>query len=66
MQAATDISAAVNGVPLDFPWAVGVDSIAISADGKWLYYASIYDLSLYRVATHELTGLYNTTLAVEV
>ena len=66
VQAADGVAATVNGEPLDFPWKVGVDSIAISSDGKWLYYASIYDQHLYRVATDSLNGLYNTTLTVEV
>ncbi len=44
----------VNGQPLDLPWDVGVDSIAISADGKFLYYASIYDDTLHSIPTDKL------------
>ncbi len=40
-------------------FAAGVDGIALSKDGQWLYYAAISNESLYRVPT---TALLDTTL----
>lgn len=40
-----------------------VDSITLSRDGKWLYYASVNDYQLYRIFTEDLL---NPSLSPEV
>lgn len=42
----------VNDEPIDFPWAVGVDSITLSKEH--LYFAAIYDTTLWRIPVASL------------
>lgn len=53
----------VNGVAVDFPWKVNVNSVAVSSDGLWLYFGAMHSTALYRVPLYALTGEYNTTIA---
>lgn len=51
-----------------FTISPNVDSIALSRDGKWLYYASVNDDKLYKIFTEDLldTNLDSTTLESRV
>jgi len=44
----------VNGNSIDFPWPVGVDSIAVGHE--YLYYAAIYDTHMWRVPISDFTA----------
>jgi sugar lactone lactonase YvrE len=46
-------------------FAVGLDGIALSPDGKWLYYASMSHDSLYRVETKHLLDQGRTRAQLE-
>lgn len=39
----------INGVALDFPLKMGVDTMAEDETGEWLYFSSAFDQHVWRV-----------------